>query len=367
MHYRHASPKIVASWVLLAPGLLAGLVACSGGGGEGGGDDGQGVDLVVVAVDRTGVADRETWAAEVAGQVGARTERAMADGANRLELIGIGSNTQQAARVVTVDLGGVEGNTAAKRDQARRRLVESVAEAAGQVAAQPVTTNGTDAINLVAYGWAMPRFQPGDEVYGTTFMAGFGAFGLHDLARSLHRGQTFTVGLISNDNFGRFSIRPEAYAEFFSLSEEQPPFRFSYVGRAYRAVSPQRGQMREFMQVGVELLGAPAPDGTAEVIEVLNRHGFDQLYTHQAESIEAVVPMGASPSDPPVDGSERAWFEPVLHGRRGQAALRRRVVDADRLVGRPPVAPAPRSRGAAGTAARMSLSSIARFERSCSG
>ena len=146
MHYRHASPKIVASWVLLAPGLLAGLVACSGGGGEGGGDDGQGVDLVVVAVDRTGVADRETWAAEVAGQVGARTERAMADGANRLELIGIGSNTQQAARVVTVDLGGVEGNTAAKRDQARRRLVESVAEAAGQVAAQPVTTNGTDVL-----------------------------------------------------------------------------------------------------------------------------------------------------------------------------------------------------------------------------
>ena len=51
--------------------------------------------------------------------------------------------------------------------------------------------------------------------------------------------------------------------------EAEPPFRFSYVGRAYRAVSPQRGQMREFMQVGVELLGAEAPDGTAEVIEVL--------------------------------------------------------------------------------------------------
>lgn len=28
----------------------------------------------------------------------------------------------------------------------------------------------------------------------------------NDLAHSLHRGQTFTVGLISNDNFGRFSI-----------------------------------------------------------------------------------------------------------------------------------------------------------------
>jgi ATP phosphoribosyltransferase regulatory subunit len=48
-----------------------------------------------------------------------------------------------------------------------------------------------------------------------------------------------------------------------------PPFRFFYVGNAYRAVRPQRGQMREFMQAGVELIGSDAPGGTAEVIEVL--------------------------------------------------------------------------------------------------
>jgi ATP phosphoribosyltransferase regulatory subunit len=47
------------------------------------------------------------------------------------------------------------------------------------------------------------------------------------------------------------------------------PLRFFYIGTAYRAVRPQRGQMREFMQVGVELIGAEAPDGTAEVVEVL--------------------------------------------------------------------------------------------------
>jgi ATP phosphoribosyltransferase regulatory subunit len=52
---------------------------------------------------------------------------------------------------------------------------------------------------------------------------------------------------------------------------DQPPFRVFYVARAYRAVRPQRGQMREFMQAGVELIGAPAPAGTAEVIEVLAR------------------------------------------------------------------------------------------------
>jgi ATP phosphoribosyltransferase regulatory subunit len=50
-----------------------------------------------------------------------------------------------------------------------------------------------------------------------------------------------------------------------------PPFRLFYLATAYRAVRPQRGQMREFMQAGVELIGAPAPDGTAEVVEVLAR------------------------------------------------------------------------------------------------
>jgi ATP phosphoribosyltransferase regulatory subunit len=49
----------------------------------------------------------------------------------------------------------------------------------------------------------------------------------------------------------------------------EPPFRFSYIGNAYRAIRPQRGQMREFTQAGVELIGPDAPDGTAEVVEVL--------------------------------------------------------------------------------------------------
>jgi ATP phosphoribosyltransferase regulatory subunit len=52
-------------------------------------------------------------------------------------------------------------------------------------------------------------------------------------------------------------------------TDAEPPFRLCYVASAYRAVRPQRGQMREFTQAGVELIGAPAPDGTAEVIEVL--------------------------------------------------------------------------------------------------
>lgn len=49
----------------------------------------------------------------------------------------------------------------------------------------------------------------------------------------------------------------------------QTPLRFCYLANAFRAVRPQRGQMREFAQAGVELIGAPAPVGTVEVIEVL--------------------------------------------------------------------------------------------------
>ena len=51
--------------------------------------------------------------------------------------------------------------------------------------------------------------------------------------------------------------------------QSEPPHRFCYLAGAYRAVSPQRGEMREITQAGVELIGAPAADGSGEVIEVL--------------------------------------------------------------------------------------------------
>jgi ATP phosphoribosyltransferase regulatory subunit len=53
------------------------------------------------------------------------------------------------------------------------------------------------------------------------------------------------------------------------FADAEPPLRLCYLANAFRAVRPQRGQMREFAQAGVELIGAPAPEGTAEVVEVL--------------------------------------------------------------------------------------------------
>src|SRR6476659_6761048 len=49
----------------------------------------------------------------------------------------------------------------------------------------------------------------------------------------------------------------------------EPPLRLCYLANAFRAVRPQRGQLREFAQAGVELIGFSAPPATAEVIEVL--------------------------------------------------------------------------------------------------
>jgi ATP phosphoribosyltransferase regulatory subunit len=49
----------------------------------------------------------------------------------------------------------------------------------------------------------------------------------------------------------------------------QPPLRFSYFAQVYRGVRPQRGQSRELLQAGVELIGSPAPQGTAEALTLL--------------------------------------------------------------------------------------------------
>jgi ATP phosphoribosyltransferase regulatory subunit len=48
-----------------------------------------------------------------------------------------------------------------------------------------------------------------------------------------------------------------------------PPLRFCYFAHAYRSVRPQRGQAREMLQAGLELVGAPGPAGTAEALTVL--------------------------------------------------------------------------------------------------
>jgi ATP phosphoribosyltransferase regulatory subunit len=51
------------------------------------------------------------------------------------------------------------------------------------------------------------------------------------------------------------------------FADEQPPFRLHYFGSALRPDS--RTGFREISQAGIELIGAPGPEGTIELIEVL--------------------------------------------------------------------------------------------------
>jgi ATP phosphoribosyltransferase regulatory subunit len=54
-------------------------------------------------------------------------------------------------------------------------------------------------------------------------------------------------------------------------ASSEPPLRFCYFAHCYRGVRPQRGQARELLQAGIELIGSAAPDGTAEALTVLCR------------------------------------------------------------------------------------------------
>jgi ATP phosphoribosyltransferase regulatory subunit len=54
-------------------------------------------------------------------------------------------------------------------------------------------------------------------------------------------------------------------------TQSEPPLRFCYLAHAYRGVRPQRGQVREILQAGIELIGSPAPAGTAEALGLLCR------------------------------------------------------------------------------------------------
>ena len=49
-------------------------------------------------------------------------------------------------------------------------------------------------------------------------------------------------------------------------ADAEPPLRFSYVARAWRATDRGVGEPREFLQAGMELIGVPAAEGEAEVI-----------------------------------------------------------------------------------------------------
>jgi histidyl-tRNA synthetase len=91
-----------------------------------------------------------------------------------------------------------------------------------------------------------------------------------------------------NDRKGRsLTLRPEgtagvarAYIEN-GLGQRPQPLRLSYLGPMFRYEKMQRGRYRQFAQIGIELIGAAAPQADVEVLlalhSFLSELGFDDL------------------------------------------------------------------------------------------
>lgn len=81
-----------------------------------------------------------------------------------------------------------------------------------------------------------------------------------------------------------FVLRPEGTASVLRAVLENRiglPVRFLYIGLMFRKEKPQKGRYREFLQVGIEIIGESAPFYDAEMINLansfLNLVGFNQF------------------------------------------------------------------------------------------
>ena len=103
-----------------------------------------------------------------------------------------------------------------------------------------------------------------------------------------------------------------------------PPLRFCYLAHAYRDVRPQRGQAREFLQAGVELIGSPGPEGTAEALtvlcEALNAAGLENYRVGLGDA--SLYPTLLEAVGVPADRHERILTELV---RRDFVGVEREV------------------------------------------
>lgn len=105
-------------------------------------------------------------------------------------------------------------------------------------------------------------------------------------------------------------------------ADAEPPLRFSYFARAWRATDRGVGEPREFLQAGVELIGVPGAEAEAEVVALaiaaldeagLRRHrvgiGDGALYSSLLTSLgvpeDAHLPMMESLSRRDLVGLER--------------------------------------------------------------
>jgi ATP phosphoribosyltransferase regulatory subunit len=92
----------------------------------------------------------------------------------------------------------------------------------------------------------------------------------------LRRGETGVdpAYRVFDDHGHVMALRPDmtvpiARVAATRYAHAEPPLRFCYFAHVYRGVRPHRGQNREFLQAGVELLGSAGPDGTVEALSLV--------------------------------------------------------------------------------------------------
>lgn len=104
--------------------------------------------VMVIGIDRTGVARTSGWAGEVATVTSAAVDAAFVEGIEELHLIGIGSNMNATSRVARADLR-LDCPNEHRCEDDRKLIRNQVADAAGRVAAMPVRQTGTALIEAI--------------------------------------------------------------------------------------------------------------------------------------------------------------------------------------------------------------------------
>src|SRR5436309_2555548 len=90
----------------------------------------------------------------------------------------------------------------------------------------------------------------------------------------------------------------------------EPPLRFCYFAHCYRGVRPQRGQQRELLQAGIELIGSSAPEV-----------GVVRPRARRADRQRRSLRRAAGPLRPRAAGGRlRAGSRQAAHRARGRAA-----------------------------------------------
>ena len=108
--------------------------------------------------------------------------------------------------------------------------------------------------------------------------AGYGEVSTPELEypETMELGRLTAPYRVTSDSGEELALRADMTGPIARLAATRyadvaPPLRFSYSAVVHRSVSPGKGEARELLQAGIELLGVPGPEGTAEAITVLSQ------------------------------------------------------------------------------------------------